>query len=89
MAMATIQNGASCFFWLDLWDGQLLQHTFSELFSFCRDTTISVQTIKSATTTITLFHLSLSIEAYEQFQQLDIIIQNIQLTLESDQWRYI
>jgi len=44
-------------------------------------------TIKSAATTITLFHLPLSIEAYEQFQQLDIIIQNIQLTSESDQWR--
>jgi hypothetical protein len=64
-----------------------LQHSFPELFSFCRDTL--VKAVKSAATAINLFHLPLSTEAYEQFQQLDIITQNIQLNSDSDQWRYI
>jgi hypothetical protein len=73
MAMVTIHNGASCFFWLDLWEGQVLQHSFPELFSFCRDTFVSVKAVKSTSTAINLFYLPLSTEAYEQFQQLDII----------------
>jgi hypothetical protein len=73
VAMVIIHNGASCFFWLDLWEGQVLQHSFPELFSFCRDTFVSVKAVKSTSTAINLFYLPLSTEAYEQFQQLDII----------------
>jgi hypothetical protein len=66
-----------------------LQHSFPQLFSFCRDTFVSVKVVKSAAIAINLFHLPLSTEACEQFQQLDIITQNIQLNSDSNQWRYI
>lgn len=89
MAMATIHSGSSCFFWLDLWGGQVLQHTFLELFSFCRDNNVTVQKMKSTATIISSFHLPLFTEAYEQFQQLGILIQNLQLTTDPDQWSYI
>jgi len=65
--MANVFDGASCFFWIDLWNGQVLQHTYPELFSYSKHAFISVNKMKSATSPITLFHLPLSIEAYEQF----------------------
>lgn len=87
-AMISVQDGKSCFFWLDLWNGQTLQQTFPELFSYCKDDKISVSTVKSTPTAITLFHLPLSTEAYEQFLQLDTLIQNLQITTDSDKWIY-
>jgi hypothetical protein len=60
LAMVSVQNGTSCFFWLDLWNGQVLQQIFPELFSNCRDDKVSVQTVKSTAALSTLFHLPLS-----------------------------
>lgn len=87
--MVTVQSGTSCFFWLDLWNGQVLHQTLPELLSFCKDVNVSVHTIKSAPAVVNLFQLSLSNEAFEQFQHLNTLIQNLQLTSDSDQWRYI
>jgi hypothetical protein len=31
MAMVHIQDGKSCFFWLDFWNGKVLQQVYPEL----------------------------------------------------------
>jgi len=56
------------------------------LFSYGKDAFISVNKMKSATAPITLFHLPLSIEAYEQFQQLQVMMQNVHILEQPDQW---
>jgi hypothetical protein len=89
LAMVSVQNGTSCFFWLDLWNGQVLQQIFPELFSYCRDDKVSVQTVKSTAALSTLFHLPLSNEAYEQFLLLQDMVQTLQLNNDADQWTYI
>jgi hypothetical protein len=66
-----------------------LQHVYPELFSFYKDPFASVQKVKSAVLPITFFHLPLYTEAYEQFQQLDIMIQSIHLQQAPDQWTYL
>ena len=39
----TLANGATCFLWLDLWN-----ETYPELFSFCKNTTITIQSAAHA-----------------------------------------
>jgi hypothetical protein len=43
LAAALVHNGASCFFWLDVWNNQLPSHLFSHLFSYAKDQNITVQ----------------------------------------------
>lgn len=74
LAMATVSNGSTCFFWLDLWDGTIMQNLFPELFSYSKNKLISVQAMKTDPVTIDHFHLPLSNEAYEQFEQLNSIL---------------
>jgi hypothetical protein len=87
--MANVFDGAYCFFWTDLWNGQVLQHTYPELFSYSKDAFISVNKMKLATSPITLFHLPFSIEAYEQCQQLRVTMQSVHILEQLDQWSYI
>jgi hypothetical protein len=89
MATVLVQNSTSCFFWLDHWKGQALQQTFPELFSFCKNTNVSVYMVKSTTSLFDLFHLPLSPKAFEQFQSFDSMIHNLQLNTDSDQWQYV
>ncbi|TVU31706.1 hypothetical protein EJB05_23404, partial [Eragrostis curvula] len=88
LAQAQVQDGKSVLFWHDVWNGLLLSRQFPELFSFAKSKNISVQKALQ-TELISLFHLPLSVEAYNQFQQLDILMQGVQLTEDSDLWLYI
>jgi hypothetical protein len=45
--------------------------------------------IKSMTSLFDLFHLPLSIEAFEQFQSLHNLVQTLQLYTDPDQWHYV
>jgi hypothetical protein len=38
MTMVNVQDGKSCFFWLDLWNHNVLQLVYPELCSFAKDT---------------------------------------------------
>jgi hypothetical protein len=89
MAMVSIHDGKSSFFWLDLWNGQVLQQTFPELFSYCKDGRISVYVAKLEATIVNLFHLPLSTKVYQQFLDLDTLVQNLHLTTQSVHWSYI
>jgi len=37
IATMHVQDGKSCFFWLDLWNGRVLQQVYLELFSFAKN----------------------------------------------------
>ena len=80
----TLANGATCFLWLDLWN-----ETYPELFSFCKNTTITIQSAAHAPQFHDLFHLPLSPEAFAQYLQFYLVIQNLQLQPTNDSWTYI
>jgi hypothetical protein len=67
MASASVLGGSSCLFWLDTWNNRLLSLQFLELFSFVRNTKLSVQSILAEEDLSDLFHLPLSEEAFLQF----------------------
>lgn len=92
MASATVVDGYTSFFWIDVWNGRLLSSQFPELFSFAKDQHISIQSFSSLSVldaTDELFHLPLSSQAYAQFQQLRSILANVTLHAGNDVWSYI
>jgi hypothetical protein len=76
MALVSIESGASCLFWDDLWFGQVPKHVFPELYSFTKNPNMSLQTAKLSLSLIQTFHLPLSIEAHHQFIQLEQAVNN-------------
>jgi hypothetical protein len=86
---ALVRNGSSCFFWLDVWDSHLLSHHFPHLFSFVRDQKLTVQQVAQTSNVLDLFYLPLSDEAYQQFQELLQLLNDLHLQAEPDQWTYI
>jgi hypothetical protein len=89
MTAAHVHDGRSCLFWLDLWNNRLLHQDFPELFSFVRDANISVHNADNMVPLHSLFHLPLSIEAYDQYQQLEHIVLNINFQQRPDHWSYM
>lgn len=89
MASVMVSDGSSCFFWLDTWNGRLLSLQFPELFSFVKNSRLSVQSVFDEEDLSDLFHLPLSEEAFIQYQQLSSIMDDIDLQHGDDTWGYI
>jgi hypothetical protein len=66
-----IGNGRSIQLLYDKWDEKDHRCLYPELFSYAVDKCITLQHAKRFTPTQDLFHLPMSIEAYEQLQKLD------------------
>jgi hypothetical protein len=64
------------FFWKDLWNGQILEHKYLELFSFAINGDITLYTGKTQDSLRDLFNTPLSKEAYSRYCELDIIVQS-------------
>jgi hypothetical protein len=89
MAIVSVDDGASCFLWEDCWLGQHLRLAFPELLSFVKKPHLSLNCAASVSNISSLFNLPLTTEAFAQFQQLESILHNIQLTTVPDTWSYI
>jgi hypothetical protein len=63
--------------WDDLWHGQILKLLYPQLHSFAINDEITLKGALSHASIQELFHLPLSKEAYEQFCDLDILIQSL------------
>jgi hypothetical protein len=74
-----ITDGSTCFFWTDLWNGNLFGHQFPELLSFSKDKFITVQNFMSLDDLSDHFHLPLSNEAFDQFTQLASSLDSVYL----------
>jgi hypothetical protein len=66
IATCTIGNGTKVTFWGDMWAGEVLAQKFPWLFSFAKYESILVAQIMQAEDLDTLFHLSLSQEAFDE-----------------------
>ena len=66
-----IKAGHSILLWKDKWDGNvLLENKLERLFSFAWDQDVSVQQVLQMDDLAYLFFLSLSEQAFEEFQEL-------------------
>ena len=89
MARPVIGNGNSCYFWEDLWSSNVLAAMFPELHSFAKNKNLSLQGFLSHEDSASLFHLPLSVQAYQQFLELLSLLQVVSLQDDSDTWTYI
>ena len=80
----------SILFWEDTWNNILLKQSFPRLYSFARNKNISVAKFLQNNDMQEQFHIPLSVEAFQEFQELQEIIQGIQVQEnEKDCWQYI
>ena len=89
MSRVIIKDGATCFLRQDLWTGQILDQSFPELFSYAKNTLILVKKACQSQELYDLFHLPLSVEAFQRFQVFSELVDNLNLTEDTDVWTYI
>lgn len=89
IASVTVADGSTCLPWDDCWNGQPLKQAFPKLYSFARKRNISLAVASSTDPVSTLFSLPLSIEVYDQFQQIHALLLDLQPSVDNDTWTYI
>jgi hypothetical protein len=88
MTSVHVHDGSSVLLWQDIWNGHSLQQEFPELFSFSRNTNITIKAAISNGQLEGCFHLPLSLEAHHQFLVLQSLVEDLQETQDPDQWIY-
>ena len=73
LARCHIGDGKSAFFWSDLWHSACLQDMFPHLFSFVKNRNSTVHTIIHTEFLEDLFHLPLTVQAFQEFEAMEDI----------------
>jgi hypothetical protein len=90
IAECKIGDGSTVLFWSDLWNDNILQTKYPRLFSYAKNKNITVAQFLSNNSLETQFHLPISKQAYQEFQNLQDYIQTIQVHHNTkDSWQYI
>jgi hypothetical protein len=72
-----------------MWNDRNLQHSFPHLYCFAVNTKITIKAAAEAEIFQDMFQTPLSVEAFEEYCELEIIMQTLQLLEENDRWKYI
>jgi hypothetical protein len=90
IAKCSLGDGSTFLFWYDIWNDHLLQDKLPRLFSFAKNKSISVAKFLSTVQMDELFHLPLPNEAWQEYQTLQTIIQDLQVSEgNKDCWSYL
>jgi hypothetical protein len=90
IANCPIGNGTTVRFWLEVWNGNLLEHKFPRLFSFAKNKNILVAEFIRNNNFDQQFHLPLSVQAFQEYQTMQDIIQQTTISNEAkDVWNYL
>jgi hypothetical protein len=90
IAKCSVGNGSTVHFWTEVWNGNLLQHKFPRLFSYAKNQNISVADFIHNNNFQQQFHLPLSVQAFQEYQAMQDIIQQTQISNEAnDVWSYL
>jgi hypothetical protein len=89
LAHPVIGNGKSISFWDDQWSQNIARQKFPELFSFVKNTKLSIKEAKEQDQFAGFFHLPISEQAYEQYLELQAAWEQIALNNTHDRWQYI
>jgi hypothetical protein len=89
MVAPTIGNGRTILFWEDLWNKGIPAQQYPELFSFACNTKLSIKDAKQKEHLLELFQLPLSVQAYEQYLELNETWGQIRVTNTKDTWKLI
>jgi hypothetical protein len=83
IASYTVGDGTTVLFWLDIWNNHLLQNKYPRLFSFAKNKNISVAQFLQNNQIENQFHLPLSVQAFQEYQELQQCLQQTQVTEQS------
>ena len=92
LARCNIGDGKSAYFWTDLWHSHCLQDMFPHLFSFVKNKDATVHTFLQTEYLEDLFHLPLTVQAFQEFEAIEDICITLRAsdTLDcTDTWSYI
>jgi hypothetical protein len=81
ISQAEARSGETIFFWKDMWNGSTLQSNTH------KNATLS--TVMNQEDLHDNFQLPLSEQAFEQYCELELFMQSLQLNGNGDQWTYI
>ena len=93
LAVPHVRSGDTVVFWLDRWQLNntvvIMQQRFLRLHSFVIDDTLTIKDVMELSNPTDNFHLSLSVEAFEEFNQLQDLMPLINLHEgETDVWKW-
>jgi hypothetical protein len=86
ITICKVGNGTSVMFWLDVLNEHHLRHKFSRLYSYAKNKNISIAKFLLNNNINDQFHLPLSLKAFQEYQELQQLIQQIQLYHFNDSW---
>ena len=89
MAAPKIGDGRTILFWEDMWNSGIPANQFPELFSFARNSKLSIKEALQKEQLIEIFQLPLSVQAHEQFLDLDATWGQIMVNNTNDTWKLI
>ena len=82
-----VKEGGTALFWSDTWSEKVLKLKFPRLFSFALDKLQSVAEFMSTPNHLQCFYLPLSIEANDEYIQLQSLLSDVSLNAEvKDVW---
>ena len=85
-----VGSGDTVRFWSDCWNGRAFHQQFPRLFSFALNPDISVKEVLSSVDMAQLFALPLSVQAFEEFQALQLLLEQVNVnTSTNDEWKTI
>jgi hypothetical protein len=91
IASCSIASGDTALIWSDKWTSDLLMTKFPRLHSFAIDMLASVKNILNLDDPIDAFHLPLSTQAFEEFQDFNLLASQTRANInaeEKDVWSY-
>jgi hypothetical protein len=89
MGSIYVENGKTCLLWDDLWHGQVRKLQYPEFHSFAKNKSICLSKATESSGVVNLFNLPLSVEAFNQLQELQSELHNLELTDMDHKWHYI
>lgn len=89
LSSVIVNNGKSCLLWDDLWNGKVRKLQYPELHSFAKNKSIILCRAYTTSELHELFSLTLSVEAFQQMQELQLEFFSLHLSEQHDKWEYI
>jgi hypothetical protein len=82
-------NARTILFWEDLWNKGIPAQQYPELFSFAYNSKLTIKEAKQKSHLLEIFHLPLSVQAYEQYLEISEAWGQITVINAKDTWKLI
>lgn len=89
MATCTLGMGQTVLLWEDIWTNQRLTVSFPHLSSFAINPHITVKQAVEPVSMLDMFHLPLSVEAFEEFHEFVTLVEEHHSQDTQDVWTYV